>query len=236
MNTSIRRALFLVAGGLVLTACSSTPDAAPITTPAVPTSTTSAAPTTTTTSTTATTTAVAKPVTAPISSCQASATSAPLPKVDELGSVPKGDELSVRIGGLAANSTLVAGGKFAEFTVTLCNSSPVDYPSIAPAVLAERCTCTTSPIGTPDGTLQQFDPASGTWRNSEHFSIGTGMDYLMVSGGVPMPRGKEITLRYRMAFAKGMTVGTGGITATAVVLPNHVQAGNAKLPLKVAVS
>lgn len=237
MNKSVFRVLPVVGGLLLMTACTATPAAL------APTTTTSEPPMrpVTVTTTTTTTEPAAQPThtatssQAPAPSCPVSPVTAPLPQVPGVSPVPAADRVQVRIGGLAANSTLVSGGRLVEFTVTFCNDSPVNYPSIAPAVVSDHCTCSHTPVEMPTGTLERFDPASGTWHQIPGFSMGTGMDYLMTQEPAsPLPKGREITYRYRIAYGAGLAAGEGGINATAVGLPQYFQAGSADLPLAVA--
>jgi hypothetical protein len=239
MDKSLRRLLPAIGGLLLITACGTVSAAGQSvvnTTTPTTTTTTIDPPARFTTTTPTTTTPSPTPTSTPAPSCPVAPTTVSLPHVDELQSVPVADRVRVRIGGLPANSRLVAGGKPVEFTVTVCNNSPVNYPSIAPAVVSDRCECAPGPVYIPKGTLERFYPATGTWHTADEFSMGTGMDYLMVAEPVtPLPKGKEITYRYRIAYAAGMTAGQGGISATAVGLPNHIQAGVADLPLAVTV-
>jgi hypothetical protein len=226
MNKSVCRLLPVVGGLLLLTACG-------VTTAAIQPDNNSWLPVATTITTTAPTHTPTKP---PTPSCPVSQKTVALPQVGELGAVPLPDQMRVRIGGLPATSRLVAGGKPVEFTVTICNNSPINYPSIAPAVLADHCSCAPAGARMPHGTLERFDPTTGTWHNLDDFARGTGMDYLMTTQpATPMPKGKEITYRYRIAFATDLTAGEGGISATAVGLPGYFQAGSADLPLLVTV-
>ena len=90
------------------------------------------------------------------------------------------------------------------------------------------------PIGLPDGTAERFDPATASWIKLQHPVIGTGMDYL---GGFTdvqeLPKGKAVTLRYRIALDAWMTEGKGGVEATAVMPDPLVQIGKADLPFTV---
>jgi hypothetical protein len=235
MNKSVCRLLPVVGGLLMLTACGATTAAIqPPATTVTPTTTNQ--PPVTTTSRPPVTTTAPTPTKAPAPSCPVSPRTVALPQVNELGWVPVADRVQVRIGGLPANSKFVAGGRLVEFTVTICNNSPVNYPSIAPAVLSDHCSCAPGGPSMANGTLERFDPASGTWHKLDEFSVGTGMDYLMTTEPAsPLPKGREITYRYRIAFGAGLSAGQGGIMATAVGLPKNFQAGSASLPLTVTV-
>lgn len=64
--------------------------------------------------------------------------------------------------------------------------------------------------------------------------MGTGMDYL---GGysivLELPKGKTVTLRYRIALDASMTTGEGSVEAAAVTPEPLNQLGNASLPFTV---
>jgi len=119
--------------------------------------------------------------------------------------------------------------------VTLCNDSPVDYHKVGVVLVLTRCSCAITPIGLPDGTGERFDPATGRWVTIEHPVITTCMDYL---GGfddvLDLPKGKAVTLRYRVALDASMIDGKGGVEATAVVPDPLVQIGRADVPFTVS--
>jgi hypothetical protein len=82
----------------------------------------------------------------------------------------------------------------------------------------------------PKGTVERFDEATGGWIQMEHPAAGTGMDYLGAYSNVQeLPRGKTVTLRYRVALDASMTSGEGGVEAVAVTPEPLVQIGNADL-------
>ena len=119
--------------------------------------------------------------------------------------------------------------------MTLCNDSPVDYPKVGVVLVLTRCSCAITPIGLPEGTAERFDPATGRWMKMEHPVIGTGMDYLGGFDDVQeLPKGKAVTLQYRVALDASMTDGKGGVEATAVVPDPLVQIGKADLPFTVS--
>jgi DNA-binding beta-propeller fold protein YncE len=119
--------------------------------------------------------------------------------------------------------------------VTLCNNSPVDYPKAGVVLVLKRCSCATDMFGLPRGTIERFDPATGGWIKLEHPAITTGMDYLGTYSNVQeLPKGKAVTLRYRVALAASMTDGKGGVEATVVTPGPLVQIGKADLPFTVS--
>jgi sugar lactone lactonase YvrE len=133
------------------------------------------------------------------------------------------------------SGTVKPGDPMTEVDVTLCNNSPVDYPTIGVVFVLTRCSCSTSPIGLPQGTAERFDAATGAWIKLNHPVIGTGMDYI---GGFTdvqaLPKGKEVTLKYRVALDASMADGKGGVEATVVIPDALVQIGKADLPFTVS--
>ena len=105
-----------------------------------------------------------------------------------------------------------------------------------------RCRAGTDPlqlldlrIGLPDGTADRFDPATGSWIKLQHPVIGTGMDYL---GGFTdvqeLPRGKAVTLRYRIALDAWKAEGKGrGGGDRRVMTDPLVWIGEADMPFTV---
>jgi hypothetical protein len=68
----------------------------------------------------------------------------------------------------------------------------------------------------------------------EHPVEGGGMDYLGGYSNVQeLPKGKAVTLKYRVALDASMTAGNGGVSATAVTPDPLVQLGRADLPFTV---
>jgi hypothetical protein len=113
----------------------------------------------------------------------------------------------------------------------VCNDSPVDYHKVGVVVVLTRYSCAITPIGLPEGTGERFDPATGRWVTMEHPVITTGMDYLGAFDDVQdLPKGKAVTLRYRVSLDASMIDGKGGVEATAVVPDPLVQIGRADLP------
>jgi hypothetical protein len=194
---------FALAAGLVLsavTACSTTTTAAP--------------PTTTGTS-------------VPAGSCQVNPANAPVPTATAFQSVPKADTISVATSGIPSD-TVTPGSAPTEVDVTLCNDSPVSYPAVGVVIVLDHCSCAPNPNSIAKGTVERFDAATGDWTELDHASAGTGMDYLGTSTNVqPLPKGKTVTLRYRIALDASMTAGKGGVSATAVIPDGPYQIGGA---------
>jgi serine/threonine protein kinase, bacterial len=180
------------------------------------------------------TTSVSAPATAQATGCEVNPSSAPMPTTEELKPVPAADRISVSLNGIASG-TIKPGDPPIEVEVTLCNNSPVDYPKVGVVLVLERCSCATSPMGLPVGTAERLDPATGSWIKLKHPVIGTGMDYLGGYENVQeLPKGKTVTLRYRIALDASMTDGKGGVSATAVIPDPLVQIGKADLPFNVS--
>lgn len=230
MHTSIRRIVATAAGiGLLAIAgCSSTPPA-PIPLPATSTA---AAPTTT---------AAAKPAATPIAkppaeaACPTSPESAPVPVVEAYREVPAASQVSIKVNGLAPNSTVVAGAKPVEFSVTVCNSSPVAYPKVGLVAALSKCTCAAdSPLALPEGTMERFDEATKAWQALPHPVMGTGADYLGTGSDLgALPKGKAVTMRFRTSLAATMKAGTGGITIAAAGEPGPYKIGKFEVPFTV---
>lgn len=202
-----------IAATISLAACSTnSPDAGPTTTAAGASASASAQPT----------------------SCAINPESAPMPTAEDYEPVPAGARISVALTGIPSG-TIKPGDPPTEVEVKLCNNSPVDYPNVGVVLALARCSCATSPMGLPQGTGERFDAATGSWVQLRHPVMGTGMDYL---GGFtdvqPLPKGKAVALRYRIALDAAMTDGKGGVEATAVIPDPLVQIGKADLPFTVS--
>jgi streptogramin lyase len=167
-------------------------------------------------------------------SCEVNPSSAPVPSAETLRPVPAVGRISVALTGITSG-TIKPGDASTEVDVTLCNNSPVDYPKVGVVLVLERCSCATSPMGLPNGTVERFDPATGSWIKVGHPVITTGMDYLGTFSNVQaLPKGKAVTLRYRVALNPSMTAGKGGVEATVVTPDPLVQIGKANLPFAVS--
>lgn len=176
-------------------------------------------------------TAVNKPA---ASSCAVNPSSAPVPTAEKFHPVPPDARISVALSGVPSG-TIKPGDQPTEVEVTLCNNSPVDYPEVGVVFVLTQCSCATYPSGLPKGTADRFDPVTGRWIPLEHPVITTGADYL---GGFTdpqeLPKGKQVTLKYRVALAGDMKDGKGAVQATVVVPSDLVQIGKADLPFTVA--
>jgi hypothetical protein len=200
---------------IALGACSTTP---PATTTIKPVATSSSAPT--------------SPSNA--SGCQVNPATAAVPTAEPYEPVPEADRISVTLSGIPSG-TVKPGSAPDEVDVSLCNNSPVSYPKVGVVLVLKHCTC--APVmGIAVGTVESFDPATGAWTKVEPSHEGTGMDYLVGWTNVQeLPKGKAVTLRYRITLDASMTDGTGGVSATAVLPDNQpIQLGNADLPFTVS--
>jgi DNA-binding beta-propeller fold protein YncE len=89
-------------------------------------------------------------------------------------------------------------------------------------------------LGLPEGTVERFESTRNSWVQLAGPVITTGMDYLSGFTDVqPLPKGKAITLRYRVSLDRSMTAGKGGVQTTVVVPDRLVQIGKADLPFTV---
>ncbi|WP_155948805.1 NHL repeat-containing protein [Mycobacterium sp. URHB0044] len=172
--------------------------------------------------------------TAEAGSCEVNPSSAPMPAAEPLEPVPADARISVALNGIPSG-TVKPGDAPTEVDVTLCNDSPVDYPKVGVVFVINKCSCATSPIGLPQGTVERFDAATGSWIKLKHPIITTGMDYIGGFNDVQeLPKGKTVTLKYRAALDASMIDGRGGVQATAVVPDPLVQIGKADLPFTVS--
>jgi hypothetical protein len=102
--------------------------------------------------------------------------------------------ISIQLAGIPP--TIDAGGAPLEFTATLTNRSVVDAPSVAPLfqIVGGPCNCA-------QGSLQRFDQAQGTWVAAP-MPEGDGVPnpLTMATGGINVPPGASVTVRYRLAL------------------------------------
>lgn len=165
--------------------------------------------------------------------CTVNPETTPMPSVEEFRSVPADARISVTMSGIPSG-VIKPGDPPTDVEVTLCNDSPVDYPKVGLTFVINKCSCATTPVGLPEGNVDRFDAATNAWVPSRHPVITTGMDYLGGFDDVPsLPKGKSVTLRYRISLDPSMTAGKGGVSATAVVPDPLVQIGKADLPFTV---
>lgn len=167
--------------------------------------------------------------------CAQDPVNAPVPTIERYGTVPENDRVSIAMSDLPSD-TVRPGAAPVEFTVTLCNDSPVHYPSVGVTVFLEQCSCAPGPLPIARGTVETFDPATGSWVASDYPSAGTGMDYLSAFMNVQeLPKGETVTLRYRMALDAEMLDGEGAVAATAVTADGTLnQLGTARRPFTVS--
>ncbi len=196
-------------------------------------STTTPGPTTTATSKPAAT-SPSTPAAGQATSCAVNPSSAPVPTAEKFDPVSPDARISVALSGIPSG-TIKPGDPPTDVEVTLCNNSPVDYPKVGVVFVLTHCSCAIYPSGLPQGTADRFDPATGSWIKLDHPVMGTGMDYLGGFTNVQeLPKGKTVSLKYRVALDASMTDGEGGVQATVVLPDDLVQIGKADLPFTVS--
>jgi sugar lactone lactonase YvrE len=167
------------------------------------------------------------------SGCEVNPSSAPVPTVEKYSPVPEVGRISVALSGITSGE-VQPGDPPTEVEVAVCNNSAVDYPQVGVVLVLQHCSCATYPSGMPRGTVERFDQATGGWVKVDYPVEGTGMDYIGAYSNVQeLPKGKSMTLRYRVALDASMTAGKGGVEAVAVTPNSLVQIGKADLPFTV---
>lgn len=168
------------------------------------------------------------------SNCKANPKTAAMPRVKPYEPVPPVGRISVTLSGIASG-TVKPGAEPTEVEVTLCNDSAVAYPKIGVVLVLKRCSCANDPFEIARGTVESFDAVSKQWIKLPHPAMGTGMDYIgTYTNTQQLPKGKAVTLRYRIALDASMVDGTGGVQAVVVVPKALVQIGKADLPFTVS--
>lgn len=223
---SKRAALVLPVAGLgllALAACSPpAPNAAPSTSTPAPvlTTTASSAPAPTTASTPKATQAAdtASP------GCKVNPANHPVPTADPYEWVPAADQVRVSLSGIPSGEVKVTGTPV-EVDLTVCNDSPVAYPQVGFVLALDHCGCANNPLHIADGTVQVY--YHDQWITVPNAHAGGGMDYLSTfTSQQALPKGKAVTVRYRIAYDPSMASGQGGVVG-AVVTPDgpHVLGG-----------
>jgi sugar lactone lactonase YvrE len=165
--------------------------------------------------------------------CKVNPSSAPMPTAEKYEPVPEVGRVSVALSGITSGE-VQPGDPPTEVDVAVCNDSPVDYPQVGVVLVLQHCSCATYPSGMPRGTVERFDQATGGWVKVDYPVAGTGMDYIGTYSNVQaLPKGKSMTLRYRVALDASMTAGKGGVEAVVVTPNSVVQIGKADLPFTV---
>jgi hypothetical protein len=104
-----------------------------------------------------------------------------------------------------------------EIDVTVCNNSPVAYPQAAFVFALDRGTSAPEEMHIPDGTVQRYD--NGQWVTQQFPHVSNDVGYLgNFFDAQPLPKGKAVTIRYRITYAANNVNGTGNVIA-AVVTP-----------------
>ncbi|MDV3135363.1 MULTISPECIES: hypothetical protein [Mycobacterium] len=200
-----------------------------------------AATTTVTTTVTAPTTVAPEPSptttstpTVAAGDCAINPANRPVPVVERYDAVSEADQIDVSISGIPSG-TVTPGAAPVEFEVELCNTSPVSYPSVGVVVVLENCSCVPDGLPIAKGTVDYFDPAAGSWTPLEHPAAGTGTDFMGGYENVQeFPKGKTVSLRYRLTLDPSMTNGEGGVAAYAMNADGSLnQLGTARLPFNV---
>jgi hypothetical protein len=132
--------------------------------------------------------------------------------------------ISAKLSGIPP--TIKSGGPAIEFTATLTNHSTVSAANIAPLfqIVGGPCNCV-------QGTLQRFDPTTGTW-NSAPMPEGDGdPNYLATaSGGVQIPPGTSVTIRYRLSLSAVNPAKPLAAILYAVALPMAIAVAHTTAP------
>lgn len=166
--------------------------------------------------------------------CAVNPATQPMPTVEQFRAVPEAGRISVTLSGVPSG-VVKPGAPPTEVEVALCNDSAVDYPKVGVVLVLGHCTCAPGGARMSRGTVERFDAASGTWIKSDNSAAGTGTDYLMGFENVQdLPKGKAVTLRYRIALNASMTDGQGGVSATVVVPDSLAVIGKADLSFAVS--
>lgn len=180
------------------------------------------------------TTLTSAPTATPAGDCVVNPADRPVPTVERYDAVSEADQIDVSISGIPSG-TVTPGAAPVEFEVELCNASPVSYPSVGVVVALENCSCVPDGLPIAKGTIDYFDPATGSWTPLEHPAAGTGTDFMGGYENVQkFPKGKTVTLRYRLTLDPSMTNGEGGVAAYAMNADGSLnQLGTARLPFNV---
>ena len=165
--------------------------------------------------------------------CGTNADTAPVPTAEPYATVPEADQVSVAVVGIASGEVTLS--QPSEIDVTVCNDSPVSYPQVGLVVALEHCSCATNPLQIPSGTVEYLDADTGNWVALPHPVEGGGMDHLNQFTNVQeLPKGRAVTVRYRITLDASMTDGDGGVAATVVTADGSLnQIGTARLPFAV---
>jgi hypothetical protein len=136
----------------------------------------------------------------------------PVPVTSYTGYAPPYNAVTTTLSGLAANTTLAFPMQWANFTVTLRNTSSFSFKNIEPLLVLGTCTC--NPKGhdiAPHTTIEFDNPTTNAWQTLEVASMdSTGLykDWNEVPE-VALPAQSTVTLQYRMKLAKSADLQTG---------------------------
>ncbi|MFE9428018.1 hypothetical protein ACFYNO_34255 [Kitasatospora sp. NPDC006697] len=126
-------------------------------------------------------------------------------------------------------STLTISGQPTEFTAVITNPTATDYPSVAPVfqVVADPCNCA-------DGTLQELDPATGTWR-AVTMPEGDGDSPDNAAGsGTAIPAHGSATFHYRLALTDHNATGKAFAMLYAIDTAAHRELALSSTPVGLA--
>ncbi|MGR6968297.1 hypothetical protein ACU639_01585 [Streptomyces cynarae] len=132
------------------------------------------------------------------------------------------------ISGLPSDAVLAPGGKALPFTVTIANPSPTTYADTSLVVSTGHCSCVDTPTGeAPQGTLQEWRPATGTWDNVRYVTEGTGMDFISRPQQTALSLGphtsSSFTFRVRLNATQSTPVHEGQLMLDATLLSREQQ-------------
>jgi hypothetical protein len=167
--------------------------------------------------------------------CKVNPASVPEPSVEPDEPVPAVGRVSVALSGITSG-IVTPGSAPTEVDVTVCNDSAVSYQKVGVVLVLQHCSCAPGGARMTKGTVERFDPATGNWTQMEYPAEGKGMDYIGTYPDVEaLPKGKQLTFRYRITVDASMTDGNGGVSATVVDAGGQpIQLGKADLPFTVS--
>jgi hypothetical protein len=174
------------------------------------------------------------PTTTPANSCQTNPANAPVPTGDRYAPVPALGIVSVTLTGVASG-VVKPGSAPTEVALTVCNDSEVSYPKVGFVLVLQRCSCAPDPMGIARGTVEYYQPATDSWQAVPDPAEGTGMDFVGGFTNVqPLPKGKDVTQRYRITLDASTTDGQGGVKVYVVNPDGMTLIGAADLPFTVS--
>jgi sugar lactone lactonase YvrE len=169
----------------------------------------------------------------PAARCQTNPADAAVPTAESYRPVPDVGVVSVSLSGVRSG-VVKPDGAPTEVDLTVCNDSPVSYPKAGFALVLQRCGCAPLP-GIPSGTVKYYQPATDGWIAVNPVYKTQDVGWLTAFTNVqPLPKGQQVTLRYRISLDTSMTDGAGGVTAAVLNADGLTQIGAADLPFTVS--